>query len=166
MSINFGTQVNVIQGADSQPALSSDQFGLRTPKYTAAFAALEARGTLVNTAATFLTVEFDLNNNFNADTGRFTASVAGNYYFKYYQLAPYNSASAGEYRLGFRYNGTLIGYARTIDQKGQGEGWQTLQMEAVVKMAAGDYLDVFYISGGPTLTRDAAQYSAFQGYRL
>ncbi len=166
MSINFGTQVNVTQATDSQPALSSDQFGLRTPKHNAAFAALDAAAVAANQVVTYYVVEFDLNNNFNAGTGRFTAPVAGNYFFKYYQLMTYASSAQGEYRIGFRYNGTLINYARTIDQKGEGNAWQTLQLEAVVKMQAGDYLEVFFISGPAALARDAAQYSAFQGYRL
>lgn len=162
MSIIFSSNVVVSQGATPVVALQSDQFGL-IQNQKPAFAACNANAAASGTVVTWNTVEFDLKNNFTPDNGRFTASVAGVYFFKYFQLIPY--ATAGEYRANIRVNGAGQ-WGRSILYKANSSVWFTLQVESRLTLNVGDYVDI-YIEGAPAaLTAEAAIFSFFQGYRV
>ncbi len=117
-----------------------------------------ASGTVV----TWGGVEFDTRNNFTADNGRFTASVAGYYFFKYHQLVNY--ATAGEYRAIFRLNGTAQ-WGRSIFYKINSNVFSTIQVEARIYLNVGDYVDV-YIESAPAPMAADQGWGNFQGYRI
>jgi hypothetical protein len=161
MTINFSSGVVVSQGATPVVALQSDQFGL-VKNQKAAFAAYNGNAAGGGSVVTWSVVEFDLRNNFTPANGRFTASIAGTYFFKYHQLMNY--ATAGEYRVNIRVNGAGQ-WGRSIFYKIQSSAYATLQIEARITLNVGDYVDVYIESAAAVMATDST-WSFFQGYRI
>ena len=110
-----------------------------------------------------MTIYFNIGSCFNAATGRFTARVAGTYFFKWFQLA--GNAVQGEFRTHLQKNGSKYGGYETITQK-NATYWQTLEVSGLIQLSANDYVTVYYYhSGGSALYTDAG-YGAFMGYFL
>ncbi len=161
MSVNFATGVDVVNNTLGTSVLTGGSFGLR-PVNNPAFAAYGANAATVNTVVTWASKEFDILNNFSTSTHRFTASVAGNYYFTYHQLLNY--ATAGEYRVVLRKN-TVAQWGRSIYYKANSSVYTTIQCEAKIPLAVNDYVDV-YIETAPAGFAADTGWSFFQGYML
>lgn len=162
MSINFANGVSVSIGeAGTTIALQSGATGIYAP-LNPAFAATGANAATVNTVVTWTTKEFDVLNNFSTSTHRFTASIAGNYFFKYHQLLNYETA--GEYRVNFRKN-TVGQWGRSIYYKANSSAYTTIQVEAKIPLAVNDYVDV-YIETAPAGFGADAGWNYFQGYMI
>ena len=161
MTINFLASATITQGAGAVPAIQSDKFGLQQINRVG-FAAHTANAATSGAIPTWTGVEFDLKNNFNAGTGKFTASIAGTYFFKYYQLV--NHATAGEYRANLLLNGNGI-TGRSIFYKINSNVHTTIQVEARVNLNVGDWVSA-YIEVAPAAMAADAGWSFFQGYRI
>jgi hypothetical protein len=160
MTINFLSSTTITQGAGGTVALQSEQFGLKQ-SVIPAFAAYNANDATSGTVVTWGAVEFDTCNNFTPANGRFTASVAGYYFFKYHQLVNY--ATAGEYRVNIRVNGAGQ-WGRSIFYKINSNVFTTIQIEARIYLNVGDYVSV-YIESAPAAMLTGQAWSMFQGYR-
>lgn len=161
MSINFQNGVAISTSNSATLALQSGTQGLHAPRKPA-FAAYGANAATVSTVVTWSTREFDVLNNFSTTTHRFTASVAGTYYFKYHQLMNY--ANAGEYRVNIRLN--AVGqWGRCIHYKPGGSTYTSIQVEAKIVMAINDYVDVFVEAAPAGLGADTG-WNHFQGYMI
>jgi hypothetical protein len=104
---------------------------------------------------------FDTGNDVNTGNGRFTAPIAGVYYFKYNQLV----TTAGEYRLSLFKNGSGYGGLRFIKYKTTGN-FDSFIIEGHVYLAATDYVTIVYESG-PTLNTllwADGSYGSFSGH--
>lgn len=127
------------------------------PVFHVTAGAATASGGIVTYTATI----FDIGSNVNLGTGRFTAPVAGTYYFQYHQLAP--NANAGEYRTAIYKNGAGYGGLRWITNKDTAGTWQYLFAQGHVQLAVGDYITVVYETGPAALYTDA-NYGALTGH--
>lgn len=105
-------------------------------------------------------VIFKITDFYNTANGRFTAPKAGSYFVRFNQLAL--NANTGEYRTAIYKNGVPYGGAKFITHKPKAE-WLTLIADAVVYMAANDYVTVRYESGSGTLYGDS-NYASFSGH--
>ena len=107
---------------------------------------LSGTNTKVTTWVTNLTGGFNNGSNFNTSTGRFTAPVAGKYYFTATMLP---SASANVSNLWLFINGALptgflFGYT-------QGSGTRvSLTQTAIFSLSVGDYVEVYIGSSSNT----------------
>jgi hypothetical protein len=93
---------------------------------------------------------------FNTSTYRFTAPVAGTYWFHYHNN---HSGSAGALYADFYKSGSFIGYGRMYTQH-TGSGWEELSGTITASMSVGDYMQVYLVSGH---TADSGNYSSFCG---
>lgn len=107
------------------------------------------------------TIDFNVGSNYNSSTGRFTAPVAGKYFFEFHAFA-----SAGT-----RYLATLNknGNAQqeyTQEQPtaaGTSQGYGSLDGKLVLSLAANDYVEV---RATATLLGNSTIFSSFSGYLI
>lgn len=161
MSINFASSATLSQGAGSTVAIQSGTSGLRQVNIPA-FAATDANAATQGTVVAWSTKSFDTKNNFSTSTGRFTATIAGTYYFKYHQLCNY--ATAGEYRINIRHNASAQ-WGRSIFYKSSASQYTTIQVEAKINLSVNDYVDC-YVEQAPAAMAADVGWAFFQGYRL
>lgn len=110
----------------------------------------------------FNSVAYNTGSHYNTTNGRFTAPVAGVYYFAYRQLVQ-NANVAGVYVFGVYKNGTE--WQRAATRKTNVNTWNSHMLTTHVSMAANDYVTLRFISGpaGSTTYLDGF-YNAFHGY--
>ena len=161
MSINFQNRVVLSTSDFATLALQSGSIGLHAPNKPA-FSAYGANGATPGTVVSWSTREFDVLNNLSTTTNRFTASVAGVYYFKYHQLLNYTTV--GEYWVNIRLNGTRQ-WGRSIFRKTVANTYSTIQVEAKIPMAVNDYVDC-YVETAPTALSPESEWNHFQGYMI
>lgn len=161
MSINFQNGVVLSTSDFATLALQSGSFGLHAPNKPA-FSAYGANAANTGTVVSWSTREFDVLNNLSTTTNRFTASVAGVYYFKYHQLLNY--FYRGEYRINIRLNGASQ-WGRSIFHKVTAPAHTTIQVEAKIPMAVNDYVDC-YVESAYAALDPAAGWNHFQGYMI
>ena len=121
-----------------------DDSGRVTTPYQPAFVATNNTGThTTNTSSTFdFNVEkFDKGNNYNPSTYRFTAPVAGAYYFNFHI---YISAIAVEKSIAYKVNGSYFGFQDTAlsYQGAVNIGAFTIDGPIILNLAANDYVEV------------------------
>jgi len=114
--------------------------GIVTQPYQPAFsiangAALTGPGTVP-----FKNVIFDDGSNFNTTTYRFTAPVAGRYFFSFYDNIYANVAPSPS--MEFRVNGTRRGAIAYTNTKTIGY-WYIMSFQQVIKLSSGDYVEVY-----------------------
>jgi hypothetical protein len=114
--------------------------GIVTQPYQPAFsiangAALTGPGTVP-----FKNVLFDDGSNFNTTTYRFTAPVAGRYFFSFYDNIYANVAPSPS--MEFRVNGTRRGAIAYTNTKTIGY-WYIMSFQQVIKLSSGDYVEVY-----------------------
>lgn len=107
------------------------------------------------------TTVYNRGNHYNTSTTRFTAPVAGPYWFCYSSYI----YSANYVHPGFGINGAATsGYAFQYRIRGHGmvvNYQQDSQIEEVLKLNAGDYVEVFWYPSGNSY--QYSYYSLFQG---
>lgn len=161
MSINFQNGVLLSTSDSATIALQSGSFGMHAPGKPA-FAVYGANAATNSTVVKWSTIEFDVLNNFSTTTNRFTASVAGVYYFKYHQLLNYTNYA--EFRVNIRLNG--VGqWGSSIHYKLFSNTYITIQVEAKIPMAVNDYVDCYTEMAPAALSPDLGG-NHFQGYMI
>jgi len=148
--------------ADFGERLRVDNTGRVTMPYQPAFNATTTTSNASGTDITYTSAVFDIGSNLNLGTGRFTAPVAGTYFFRYHQLANY--AAAGEYRTAIYVNGAGYGGLRFITQKAANVWW-TLIAEGHVKLAVNDYVTIRFESGPGAMYTDD-RFASFTGHLI
>jgi len=121
-----------------------DSNGVVTKPYHPAFVATNNSGThTTNTSSTFdFNVEkFDKGNNYNPSTYRFTAPVAGAYYFNFH-IYEQNGASVKS--IAYKVNGSIFGFQDTaIGYQGAvNVNQSTIDCPIIIDLAANDYVEV------------------------
>lgn len=127
------------------------------------FLAIGCNAATTGTVLSWSSVTFNVGANFNSGTGRFTAPVAGTYFFS--AQATGNSGAAGEVRLAFRKNSVSLLGSRTIVNKSAGQ-FITAKTSIVFQLAAGDFVETFNESSPEALFSADTSFSNFCGYLL
>jgi hypothetical protein len=138
-----------------------DSVGRITAPIQPAFRAFTGTSFTGSTVVIFNSTQFNTGGHYSTDTGRFTAPIAGRYFFTFYLLSA--SGYTGNFWGGLRQNGTSLAFAE-IDWNGN---YRTIAASTVVQLAAGDYVDVL-IAQGSTYAGGGSvgEWNAFSGYLL
>jgi hypothetical protein len=107
-------------------------------------------------------IDNNIGSYYTAANGRFTAPVAGTYFFSAHGL--WNNADAGDMRIALYKNAAGINGNRFILTK-TASNWMTFYLNDIIYLAAGDYVTVRYLQGTNTLHVDA-DYNGFRGWLL
>lgn len=118
--------------------------------------------TAIGSDILFNSITFNTGSHYNAANGRFTAPIAGIYYFSWRQLVQ-NADDPAAYVFGIFKNGTE--WQRATTRKALDNTWNTNMLTTHVSMAANDYVTVRFIAGavGATTYLDGF-YNSFIGF--
>jgi hypothetical protein len=157
--ISFDTRENAL--TYNSNAMKIDAYGRVTTPYQVAFHVPKTVGdTLTTTAAklSFSSATYDVGNNYSDANDRFTAPVAGKYFF-YTSINVLNSGNAS--LIYIRKNGSTYGqifYAATNYPR------MDFNPVGIIDLAASDYVEIYGSISSGTITVDNAGY--FGGYLL
>jgi hypothetical protein len=173
-----GGATTVSQGLpDGDPAMILDSRRRMRIPFQPSFQVHRGNGanfTITNSSDTnvlpFNTVRHDTAGNYNTSTYRFTAPIAGRYFFS--ATVRFDGSSAGSYlRTFFTVNGSSgnggssFNYGHKINgPSGYSSNYHSLTISAVINLSASDYVSV--IGGINSGTTDMHCESQFSGYFL
>jgi C1q domain len=127
------------------------------------FAVGLSSGSYGSGATVLYNVIYDNNGSYyNSSTGKFTAPVAGRYFFRFHQLN--QNGATGDLRMAIVKNGSTVNGANYIIYKGSAY-WQTQQGSITCTLAAGDAVWMINSQDSSTLYLDSG-YNSFQGYLI
>jgi len=166
-------KVNTIQDAtNSNTAMSVDTAGRILTPARPAFRARMSDGTGstgVNGALVFETEDFDIGGNYDTSNGRFTAPIAGIYWFSFDSLTATDTSGSSNATtdvayVDFQKNGTSIEGSRSYAYH-VGGNWQTSLVRAdLLSLSANDYITVVYGSEHAYFDNNNSYDPVFQGY--
>lgn len=134
-----------------------DSSGRVTMPYQPAFYAYISTNGSVSGTFPFNLTQVNIGSSFNTSTYRFTAPVAGTYYFSF---GINMNNTGGSFYL--RKNGSQI--AGSNSNNAAITNWTKLTTDAMVTLAAGDYVDAY--CGGATYVYDSISYNFFTGWLI
>ena len=117
--------------------------------------------TYVTTGTTILhTIDFhDIGNNYNPANGRFTAPVAGVYYFGAQAISG-SASTNSEQNLAFYKNGSAV-----CDARARSYTESSLHLKTVIELAVGDYMNVV-VDNGSVYASSNGFHNQFMGYLI
>ena len=117
--------------------------------------------TYVGTGTTILhTIDFhDIGNNYNPANGRFTAPVAGVYYFGAQAISG-SATTSSEQNLKFMKNGSAV-----CDARARSYTESSLHLKTVIELAVGDYMNVV-VDSGSVYAQSNGFHNQFMGYLI
>ena len=127
--------------------MTIDGNGVMTRPKTPSFSAHTTNTTSANSDVVFNAAVTAIGSHYSTSTGRFTAPVAGNYYFSFYGMAPH--ADSTNIRCYFKINGAAhssgqmyggVGYAGGTPTN----GYTHISMDTVLPLSANDYVNVYW----------------------
>lgn len=109
------------------------------------------------------TEQFDTGGHMDASTGRFTAPVAGKYYFCF--NAMHSGTISGDLQFRIYVNGA---YYQGSNDTGDGSSWDQCTVVAIVNMSAGDYAEPWQYSSATSSSAVVynGKYSGWMGYLI
>ena len=126
------------------------------------FAASHTNNTLVTGEIVWGTEHFDTGSNYSTSTGRFTAPVAGVYFFRAHTLI--QNPTAGEARIAIYKNGAGFNGLRFITVK-PANTWWSLICEGHASLAANDYVSIWMEQNPSSIYADDG-YNSFSGHLI
>jgi hypothetical protein len=134
--------VNTIQNTSSVNAITIDTSGRVLYPQNPAFCARNCSnitGTGSVRVILFTTIDLNVGSNYNSGTGRFTAPVAGIYYFTYHL---FGDGATQRHLSQLFLNGTTY-YESTVETTaGVGAGYSNLEGHILVFLNANDFVDI------------------------
>jgi hypothetical protein len=147
-------------GAAATNVLNWSSAGRVTMPAQPGFRAFKTTGDTGPTTVVFGSTQFNTGNHYSTSTGRFTAPVAGQYFFTFALLGA--TGYTGSYWAGIKLNNaTNIAFAE-IDWPGN---YRTLSASIVMQMSAGDFVTV-QLDLGQTYSGGSGEWNNFSGYLL
>lgn len=137
-----------------------DTAGRFTVPNQPAFHVTHSNGTSTTGTIVWTNVVFNTGNNYNTSNGRFTAPVAGVYYFCFHTLI--QNAPGGEARTAIYKNGAGYGGLRFITIK-PANSWWSLIAYGTVYLSTNEYVTA-EIEQTPGALYSDANYNHFSGY--
>lgn len=116
------------------------------PAFTAQPTSFTGSGGIAGTPTfIFATALLNIGGHFNTSNGRFTAPVAGNYFFTYSITASSSSKSARYFRVRLAKNGTTVlnPHNAISDETGNAD-YNSISASGLVAMNANDYVELNY----------------------
>ena len=145
------------------PRIAVDASGRVTLPYQPAFTARSAQATTQGNDVIWDTVDYQVGTYYNSTNGRFTAPVAGYYYFHSHGL--WANGDSGDRRMALYKNGVAAFPGMRFISNKAVNVWQTWLVDGVVYMAQGDWATVRVETSGAGLHTDN-NYNQFSGYLL
>lgn len=160
----LGTYSNnpIVFGTNNAERMRIDSNGRVTTPAQPAFHATSSNAPGTNTEWVFNGTAFNRGSHFNTTTGRFTAPVAGVYYFYVYGL-PANGDNT-DIRISLRVNATTYSSARFIITKNF-NSWQTTYGNVVMSLAVNDFVSPWIDQAGAGFHTDNG-FTGFGGFLL
>jgi hypothetical protein len=129
------------------------------PCFSVALPAVTAAGNVIVWGGEHL----DVGNNYNTSNGRFTAPIAGNYFFAHWLL--FDPSGSNHYsRTTYRKNGTASTQwgdnLENASREATGD-YHSVGLAAIIPLAANDYVDVYNGGQSPTYGTDYGNFSGF-----
>ena len=167
ISCNFGGgNIRLFTGGTTASPIERmriDSAGRVTMPYQPAFNALRTAGHTLNSVVLWNDVRTNVGSHYSAATGRFTAPVAGNYFFSVGAICGSSSPAASSGSVQIRLNGSSIkdGHWNITN-----DPWENVGATTVVTLNANDYIDV-YVQGSSTAYMYGFNiFSNFNGYLI
>jgi hypothetical protein len=131
-----------------------------------AFQASNNPGTASNSVVAYSVSAINVNSCYNTSNGRFTAPIAGKYFFSWNQIG---STSNTVHRYHLIKNGTLLSNSPQLrlDSTATGTEYAFGSKSWILQLAANDYVSIYFQSDdGSVSFTDGGDYSGFTGYLL
>jgi hypothetical protein len=165
---NYGSTISnlsnnvIISDGQGNIRIQANSSGIVTKPSQPYFHVRSTQATAVGGDVLWSVIDNNIGSYYTAANGRFTAPVAGTYFFSAHGL--WNNADAGDMRIALYKNAAGINGNRFILTK-TASNWMTFYLNDIIYLAANDYVTVRYVQGTNTLHVDA-DYNGFRGWLL
>jgi len=140
-----------------------DSSGRVISPYQPAFSVQRSTGVTAPAVIAYDQVVLNVGSNYSTSTGRFTAPVAGNYFF-YCTFTCDRTTTTGDYYCDIRKNGTAFLRVYTNGHS-DASAHPTAPGEIVLPMAANDYVDIYFASGATGIHANSI-HNVFGGHMI
>ena len=142
-------------------AFEIDKYGRRTLQYQPAFNAKlsTATGANFNGMLVFNNPDHNIGGHYDTSNGRFTAPLAGRYFFNFYTNV-YRDGGSGSLWADWYVNNSAKGFRMYTQWDG---GWELIGGSIVLSLSQNDYVQVY---AGTSGNWDGGSYGSFNGYFL
>jgi len=156
-------QGNSFTAASNTERMRIDSSGRVISPYQPAFSVQRSTGGSAPGVIFYDQVVLNVGSNYSTSTGRFTAPVAGNYFF-YCTFTCDRTTTTGDYYCDIRKNGTAFVRIYTNGHS-DANAHPTAPAEIVLPMAANDYVDIYFASGATGIHANSI-HNVFGGHMI
>ena len=129
---------------NARVTINSD--GIMTKTHHPSFSAHTTATASANTDVVFGAAVTAIGSHYNTSNGRFTAPVAGNYFFSFHAMSPH--ANSNNVRCHFRINGAAHGggqhYGGVAYAGSHSGGYTHISMSTILPLSVNDYVTVYW----------------------